>query len=152
MDQPPLGNKAPRLGYARQIWCPGCRGLLENPLALMSGHVLLEWIVIEGTCVKAVVSVLYNLPRYTHTWGDQSIHWQVFQSWKEWDICPPPVRQWHGCSGDQNSSWTSQKTRNKPCKTHWYMAKHMGRGGGGGDCGFTSMAWSVNCKLHYFMH
>ena len=67
MDQPPLGNKAPRLGYARQIWCPGCRGLLENPLALMSGHVLLECIVIEGTCVKAEVSVLYNLPRYTHT-------------------------------------------------------------------------------------
>lgn len=70
MDQAPLGNKAPRLGYARQIWCPACRGLLENPLALTSGHVLLECMVVEGTCIvimEVVMSILYNLPRYTYT-------------------------------------------------------------------------------------
>ena len=49
MDQVPLGNKTPRPGYARQIWCPACKGLLENPLALTSGHVLLECMVVEGT-------------------------------------------------------------------------------------------------------
>ena len=48
MDQVPLGNKTPRTGYARQVWCPACRGLLENPEALSSGHVLLECMVVEG--------------------------------------------------------------------------------------------------------
>ena len=50
MDQVPLGHKAPRPGYARQFWCPTCRGLLENPLALSTGHVLLECLAVEGTC------------------------------------------------------------------------------------------------------
>ena len=50
MDQVPIGNKTPRPGYARQIWCPACRGLLETPLALTSGHVLLDCMVVEGTC------------------------------------------------------------------------------------------------------
>ena len=49
MDQVPLGNKTPRPGYGRQIWCPACRGLLQYPLALTSGHVLLECMVVEGT-------------------------------------------------------------------------------------------------------
>ena len=49
MDQVPLGNKAPRPGYARQFWCPACRGLLDVPLALTSGHVLLECMAVEGT-------------------------------------------------------------------------------------------------------
>ena len=49
MDQVPIGNKAPRPGHARQFWCPACRGLLENPLALTSGHVLLECMAVEGT-------------------------------------------------------------------------------------------------------
>ena len=50
MDQVPIGNKTTRPGYDRQIWCPACRGLLETPLALTSGHVLLECMVVEGTC------------------------------------------------------------------------------------------------------
>ena len=49
MDQVPIGNKAPRPGYARQFWCPACRGFLETPLALSSGHVLLECVAVEGT-------------------------------------------------------------------------------------------------------
>ena len=49
MDQVPLGNKMPRPGYARQFWCPACKGLLENPLALSTGHVLLECMAVEGT-------------------------------------------------------------------------------------------------------
>ena len=48
MDQAPIGNKAPRPGFARQMWCPACRGLLEHPLPLTSGHVLLDCMVIEG--------------------------------------------------------------------------------------------------------
>ena len=36
MDQVPIGNKAPRPGHARQFWCPACRGLLANPLALVT--------------------------------------------------------------------------------------------------------------------
>ena len=48
MDQAPIGNKAPRPGFARQIWCPACRGLLDEPLALTSGHVLLDCMVVEG--------------------------------------------------------------------------------------------------------
>ena len=51
MDQVPLGNKTPRPGYARQIWCPACRGLLQYPLSLTSGHVLTECMVVEGTCI-----------------------------------------------------------------------------------------------------
>ena len=50
MDQVPLGNKTPRPGYARQIWCPACSGLLQYPLALNSGHVLVECMVVEGIC------------------------------------------------------------------------------------------------------
>ena len=49
MDQVPIGNKAPRPGYARKFWCPACCGILENPLALTSGHVLLECVAVEGT-------------------------------------------------------------------------------------------------------
>ena len=49
MDQVPLGNKMPRPGYARQFWCPACKGLLENPLALSTGHVLMECMAVEGT-------------------------------------------------------------------------------------------------------
>ena len=49
MDQVPLGNKAPRPGFARQFWCPACKGLLVHPLALSSGHVLLECVAVEGT-------------------------------------------------------------------------------------------------------
>ena len=65
MDQVPIGNKAPRLGYARQIWCPACRGLLVNPLALTSGHVLLECMVVEGTLIGN--SSFYNLSRYKNS-------------------------------------------------------------------------------------
>ena len=50
MDQVPLGNKTPRPGHARQIWCPACCGLLQYPLALNSGHVLVECMVVEGIC------------------------------------------------------------------------------------------------------
>ena len=70
MDQVPLGNKAPRPGYASQIWCPACRGLLENPMALTSGHVLLECMVVEGTCIEETMHmapILYYLSRYTHS-------------------------------------------------------------------------------------
>ena len=74
MDQVPIGNKAPRLGYARQIWCPACRGLLVNPLALTSGHVLLECMVVEGTLIGN--SSFYNLSRYKNSWRDQ-----VFPRW-----------------------------------------------------------------------
>ena len=49
MDQAPLGNKTPRQGFSRQIWCPACRGLLDTPLALSSGHVLLECMAVEGS-------------------------------------------------------------------------------------------------------
>jgi len=52
MDQVPLGNKTPRPGYARQIWCPACRGLLQYPLSLTSGHVLTECMVVEGTRIR----------------------------------------------------------------------------------------------------
>ena len=51
MDQAPIGNKAPRPGYARQIWCPACRGLVANPLPLTSGHVLTECMVVEGASI-----------------------------------------------------------------------------------------------------
>ena len=69
MDQVPIGNKAPRPGHARQFWCPACRGLLENPLALTSGHVLLECMAVEGTCKEVfllLLPLLYNLLRYTN--------------------------------------------------------------------------------------
>ena len=49
MDQVPLGNKVPRPGFARQLWCPACRGFVETPIALTSGHVLLECMAVEGT-------------------------------------------------------------------------------------------------------
>ena len=52
MDQVPLGNKAPRPGFARQFWCPACKGLLVNPLALSSVHVLLECVAVEGICKR----------------------------------------------------------------------------------------------------
>ena len=60
MDQVPLGNKAPRPGYARQIWCPACRGLLEHPLLLTSGHVLLECMVVEGSRIG--IFRIFGLP------------------------------------------------------------------------------------------
>ena len=58
MDQVPIGNKAPRPGYARQLWCPACRGILETPLALTSGHVLLECMVVEGICSESFQPLL----------------------------------------------------------------------------------------------
>ena len=48
MDQVPLGNKRPRLGMARLVHCPACRGIMETPVALSSGHVLLNCIAVEG--------------------------------------------------------------------------------------------------------
>ena len=52
MDQVHLGNKRPRLGMARLVHCPACRGILETPLALTSGHVLLNCIAVEGTRIR----------------------------------------------------------------------------------------------------
>ena len=52
MDQVPLGNKRPRLGMARLVHCPACRGILETPIALSSGHVLLNCIAVEGTRIR----------------------------------------------------------------------------------------------------
>ena len=65
MDQVPLGNKMPRPGYARQFWCPACKGLLENPLALSTGHVLLECMAVEGTCsVNSFSFLAYSGTRF----------------------------------------------------------------------------------------
>ena len=65
MDQVPLGNKMPRPGYARQFWCPACKGLLENPLALSTGHVLLECMAVEGTCsVNSFSFLTYSGTRF----------------------------------------------------------------------------------------
>merc|ERR1712181_128084 len=47
MDQVPLGHKRPRLGMARLIHCPACRGLVEFPIALTSGHVFHECMAVE---------------------------------------------------------------------------------------------------------
>ena len=40
MDQPPLGHKAPKPGYARLSFCPACRDDLRAPAPLTSRHVL----------------------------------------------------------------------------------------------------------------
>ena len=60
MDQVPLGNKRPRLGMARLVHCPACRGILETPLLLSSGHVLLNCIAVEG--------ISYTLPNIFNCW------------------------------------------------------------------------------------
>ena len=60
MDQVPLGNKRPRLGMARLVHCPACRGILETPVALSSGHVLLNCIAVEG--------ISYTLPNIFNCW------------------------------------------------------------------------------------
>ena len=60
MDQVPLGNKRPRLGMARLVHCPACRGILETPLPLSSGHVLLDCIAVEG--------ISYTLPNIFNCW------------------------------------------------------------------------------------
>lgn len=52
MDQVPLGHKRPRLGMARLIHCPACRGLVEFPIALTSGHVFHECMAVEGTRIR----------------------------------------------------------------------------------------------------
>ena len=52
MDQVPLGNKRPRLGMARLVHCPACRGILETPIDLSSGHVLVNCIAVEGTRIR----------------------------------------------------------------------------------------------------
>ena len=81
MDQVPLGNKAPRPGYARQVWCPACRGLLDVPLALTSGHVLLECMAVEGTenlmmfnFILEIIQVLVCVKESGHSW--KSVCWK----------------------------------------------------------------------------
>ena len=51
MDQVHLGNKRPRLGMAKLVHCPAYRGILETPLALSSGHVLLDCMAVEGISI-----------------------------------------------------------------------------------------------------
>ena len=38
MDQPPLGHKSPKPGYARLTFCPACIGCLTGPARLTSRH------------------------------------------------------------------------------------------------------------------
>ena len=38
MDQPPLGHKSPKPGYARLVYCPACRDFNSIPVLLTSRH------------------------------------------------------------------------------------------------------------------
>ena len=144
MDQVPLGNKAPRPGCARQIWCPACKGLLENPVALTSGHVLLECMVVEGTHEKVLwpsFHFLLKLSRYTNPWRNQSFPGEVFLGWQKWKICSLFVRPGVGCRGVEDTSDRAPAEGCMPVKTHWHVVEHVGRRGG--ECGIDL---NVNCK------
>ena len=135
MDQAPLGNKAPSLGgYAPQIWCPACRGLLQKPLALTSGHVFTECMVVEGTC-KCVGNsgdfVFYSLSRYQNPWRNKSFPWWLHQGWIEWKISSLPVCEWDGFQGGEGASPGSPTEGSKPIETYWDVVELLG---GGGEC------------------
>ena len=48
MDQPPLGHKSPKPGYARLVYCPACRDFNSIPVLLTSRHVLENCVAVSA--------------------------------------------------------------------------------------------------------
>ena len=157
MDQVPLGNKTPRPGYARQIWCPACCGLLQYPLALNSGHVLVESMVVEGICFS-FWRIFYQLSRYENPRRSPGFPQWMCWGWKEWEDCPLSLCEWDGLQGCEIVSPGSPAERSKPLKTHGHVVEHVG--GRGGErwlksfCNlemFTSIWTIYDEKLHWLL-